>query len=164
MFPLRDLPLTLLVAALSYSKVANAYSSSFIHKSNSPESIIQKQLDALQQDDMYTVFKYASPSNKAATGPWQRFGKMVRSPPYLPLINHKRADVLFMTTRRDRSVKFLVRVWKSDELGNEMEDKELKAYPCPVYYEWILSKVEYVEDDSPYKDCYMVDGVMPMKI
>jgi hypothetical protein len=107
-----------------------------------PESIVQLQLQALQEDDMYSVFKFASPNNKAMTGPWQRFGAMVRSPPYHHLVGHREADVLLGVTSGD-NWRGLVRVLsKSSEL--------------PVEYWWALSRCT----EGPFPGCYMVDAVL----
>jgi hypothetical protein len=109
-----------------------------------PESIVQLQLQALQEDDMYSVFKFASPNNKAMTGPWQRFGAMVRSPPYHHLVGHRQADVLLGVTSGDTSSwRGLVRV-------------SSKTSELPVEYWWVLSRCT----EGPFLGCYMVDTVL----
>jgi len=139
---------------------------------------------------MYTVFKYASPSNKAATGPWQRFGKMIRAKPYGVLVGHDRAEVLLEWKESGReSYKCLVRVWSSSynysistntptisqrnsdgsatNLSYSRIQKEESATVSKpqnrnvcVEFYWILSKCDERED-SLFKGCWMVDGVFP---
>jgi hypothetical protein len=53
---------------------------------------------ALQRNDeqapdsgIATAFRFASPGNRAATGPLERFIQLVKSPAYKPLLNHKTA-------------------------------------------------------------------------
>lgn len=46
-------------------------------KTKGPESVVEAQLQALRQGDFSTVFAFASPSNKAATGPLERFAQMI---------------------------------------------------------------------------------------
>mmetsp|Transcript_29594 Transcript_29594/g.45185 ORF Transcript_29594/g.45185 Transcript_29594/m.45185 type:complete len:217 (-) Transcript_29594:212-862(-) len=98
------------------------------NRSHTPLDIVNFQLSALQDDDIYTVFKYASPANKAATGPWQRFGTMVHQEPYSILVGHDRAEVLLewrepppprrypylpLKKKIGSSYKCLVRIWSS---------------------------------------------------
>lgn len=91
---------------------------------------------------MYSVFKFASPNNKAMTGPWQRFGAMVRSPPYHHLVEHREAHVLLVVTSGD-SWRGLVRVLS-------------KTSELPVEYWWVLSR----STEGPFSGCYMVDTVL----
>ena len=85
----------------------------FPSKSHTPLEIVTFQLTALKNDDMYTVFKYASPSNKAATGPWKRFGDMVRAKPYGILVGHDHAEVLLECKMSTEVYRCIVRVWSS---------------------------------------------------
>ena len=53
----------------------------------SPLAVVEAQLQALSEGDVSTCFAFASPQNKAQTGPWQRFEIMVRqTPAYSPLV------------------------------------------------------------------------------
>lgn len=128
---------------------------------------------------MYTVFKYASPSNKATTGPWQRFGNMIRAEPYGVLVGHDRAEVLLEWEESDReSYRCLVRVWSSSfgrsattstpspPSGSDSSDidSDILSYAvsnrkCVEFY-WILSKCNEREDPL-FRGCWMVDGVFP---
>ena len=59
------------------------------------EEVVEIQLGALQNNDDPTpdagiaqTFALAHPSNRAVTGPLERFGRMIRMPAYAPLIGH----------------------------------------------------------------------------
>lgn len=54
----------------------------------SARQVVEAQLEALRADDMAGVYAFASPANKAFTGPLPRFSAMVRAPAYAPLIGH----------------------------------------------------------------------------
>ena len=55
--------------------------------STKPGEIVERQLAALQDDDMAAVYKFASPANKEQTGNSANFGKIVRSGPYRYVIS-----------------------------------------------------------------------------
>ena len=55
-------------------------------KDLSPEEVVRIQLDAVTDDDwgrgaMQCMY-FASPANRVITGPFERFGRMLRSPPF----------------------------------------------------------------------------------
>src|SRR5690242_7313142 len=65
-----------------------------------PEQVVQLQIDALRHNDtpirdagIERSFRFASPSNKSATGPLAHFTEIVRSPAYSPLLNSTAASV-----------------------------------------------------------------------
>ena len=45
-----------------------------------PLDVVQSQLSALQAGDVRRCFEFASPTNKKATGPWQRFEMSAQHP------------------------------------------------------------------------------------
>jgi len=55
----------------------------------SARDVVSAQMDALRRDDIATVFTFASPANRAFTGPLERFDRMVRSSAYSPMIGHE---------------------------------------------------------------------------
>lgn len=121
----------------------------FVTPDMTPDIVVRKQLDALQQNDMYSVFKHASPYNKATTGPLERFSAMVRTPPYDTLLNHDRAEImLIMKAPNDQQWVGRIRIWS----------KKSKNQKLPVDFLWQLSQVP---DEGPFQDCWMVDGVFP---
>lgn len=129
----------------------------FVTPDLKPSAVVQLQLDALQAEDLYTVFKYASPSNKAVTGPWQRFGKMLQSPTYNVLVGHRKSMILMEINGKDSSSRSSVwacrvRIWP--RLDDSTDDKLL-----PQDFIWQLSKVQ----EEPFVDCWMTDGVFPIQ-
>jgi hypothetical protein len=62
-----------------------------------PEEVVQIQLQALQLNDesnrgIEVAFRFASPANKAATGPLSRFTQLFSNPAYAPMLNHTEAE------------------------------------------------------------------------
>ena len=61
----------------------------------SPQQVVEILLDALRNNNqpvedagIELTFRFAAPSNRASTGPIERFKTMVKSPAYRDLINH----------------------------------------------------------------------------
>ena len=53
-----------------------------LNPSTPPGDIIERQLEALKDGDIGTVYKFASPGNKQQTGDVTNFARMVQSGPY----------------------------------------------------------------------------------
>lgn len=65
----------------------------------SPSQAVRIQLEALRRNDepsagagIATTFRFASAANRAATGPLERFAKMLQNPLYRPMIDHASAE------------------------------------------------------------------------
>ncbi len=65
-----------------------------------PEDVVKIQLDALQNNDITPgnqgiriAFRFASPANKEATGPVERFIDLVKNPLYRPMIGFENASL-----------------------------------------------------------------------
>jgi hypothetical protein len=63
-----------------------------------PERVVGVQLDALATNDdpvddagIATAYNFASPANRRATGPFDRFVRMVTGPRYAPMVDHVEA-------------------------------------------------------------------------
>ncbi|MFB6250750.1 MAG: DUF4864 domain-containing protein [Halobellus sp.] len=68
--------------------------------SHSPETIVAMQLDGLATNDdpfedagIGVAYNFASPANRRATGPFDRFVQMVRGRRYAPMVDHTAATV-----------------------------------------------------------------------
>ena len=64
-----------------------------------PAEVIRMQVEALQDNDtpspdagIATAFRFASPANRAATGPLARFTDMVHGPGYRAMLDFERAE------------------------------------------------------------------------
>ena len=117
----------------------------------SPQQVVEFQLTALRANDVPTAdagiersFRFASPANKAATGPLEHFTLIVHGSQYSSLINAVEGSVTQVVTRDDKA-QVLARI--------------LTAGGSEVYYVFILSK----QAEGEYFNCWMTDGVVPLK-
>ncbi|MGB0957878.1 MAG: DUF4864 domain-containing protein [Litorivicinus sp.] len=84
------------------------------HAEESPRAVLERLLYALQtnneaNDGIALVFDYASPSNKAMTGPLPRFIDMVSRHPYAELLQHQSAAI-GPAVDRDNQRQFPIRL------------------------------------------------------
>jgi hypothetical protein len=117
----------------------------------SPEEVVQYQVAALQQNDepktdagIERAFRFASPSNKRVTGPLENFVQIVKSPAYSPLLN-SRSSAIVGSELKDVQAKIAVKIVAVD--GRQLT------------YVFILSK----QNEGEFHDCWMTDGVAPLK-
>jgi Domain of unknown function (DUF4864) len=111
----------------------------------SPRQVVQIQLDALRHNDLpapdagiATTFRFASEANRQATGPLERFRRMLRNPLYAPMIDHVSAE--FGPVHHEGGVARLQVVHFGG--GGEV-----------VAYDFTLSRDEAT-------GCWLTDGVM----
>jgi hypothetical protein len=116
-----------------------------------PQEVVQVQVDALRRNDVPSPdagiersFRFASPSNRLATGPLAHFTRIVRSPAYSPLLNSISATVTESQVEGDEA-KVLVQVVSAS--GQE------------VYYLFLLSKQQTGECNA----CWMTDAVLRLE-
>jgi hypothetical protein len=64
-----------------------------------PETVVRLQVEALQRNDeprpdagIETAFRFASPGNRRATGPLERFAAMVKGPVYSYMLGFESAE------------------------------------------------------------------------
>ncbi|MDH3688198.1 MAG: DUF4864 domain-containing protein [Gammaproteobacteria bacterium] len=76
------------------------------HPDLSPQDVVQLQLRSLAQNNtphqnagIEYAFRFASPSNRRATGPLPRFIQLLHHPTYIPMLNHR--DAQFGETQID---------------------------------------------------------------
>lgn len=119
----------------------------------SPVQVVQAQLSALQKGDVQRCFEFASPANKKATGPWQRFEIMVRqTPAYAPLVCCTRFEVVGALPLGSDAYKCRARVWPAGGSSAPF------AVATPVLdYDWMLSR----QREGPMQGCWAVDSVLP---
>jgi hypothetical protein len=154
--PLGSMRICLLGVLLAYSLISPLYSDSApgdLHPDPklSPQEIVEFQLAALRANDVPAAdagiertFRFASPANKAATGPLEHFTVMVHGSQYSSLINAMEGSVAKVVIR-DSKAQVLARV--------------VSAGGSEVYYVFLLSK----QTEGEYINCWMTDGVLPLK-
>lgn len=116
----------------------------------SPREVVQLQLNALQRVDHPTkdagfaiVFRFTSPENREQTGPLPRFSAMIRNG-FGELINFKAARLL-TPVQQD---------------GRVLQPVELTTLAGRTFrYVFVLRR----QEQAPYKDCWMTDGVIPQE-
>ena len=113
----------------------------------SPEDVVRIQLTALQHNDEPTkdagiraAFEFASPGNRAVTGPVERFITMVKNPLYAPLLNFYNA--LYAEVRQEEYEAVLQVILSA-------------RYGMYVFYVFTLERQQY----DPYAGCWMTSGV-----
>ena len=126
-----------------------------------PEEVVAAQMVALAFGDVFRCFKFASPSNKAVTGPWQRFERMLAdNPEYSPMLRCVHWKFIGGLPLDDPD-KRIVRVRVYPE-----KDENSPPAPPMVDYEFQLSRQpDYPEDDArrPVANCWVTDGVVAVR-
>lgn len=114
----------------------------------SPAEVVRLQVEALGSNDepfedagIRTAFNFASPANKAATGPIERFIPLVKNPVYRPMIDH--AEAVYGEVQQE---------------GDEAQQPVVLTTPEGerVGYVFTLSK----QTGGPCDGCWMTDGVV----
>jgi len=114
----------------------------------SPEDVIRLQVEALQRNDephpdagIEAAFRFASPANKRATGPLERFTAMVKGPAYGAMLGFERAEYGELRVEGGQAAQ---RVTLIQPDGRR------------VRYVFGLSK----QSGGEYAGCWMTDSVM----
>ena len=119
-----------------------------------PIDVVEAQLSALKAGNVERCFAFASPMNKRATGPWQRFEMMVRqTPAYAPLVSMSSFEVVSGLALGNDKWRCRVRVRPA---GSSSMPFALPTAPV-LFYDWCLSQ----QTEEPVNGCWMVDSVMP---
>ena len=109
-----------------------------------PERVVAIQLEALRLNDdadrgIAVAFRFASPANKAATGPLPRFALMIHNGPYRLMLDYVTAVYDPVVVMDRRAIQRVTLVSK----------KGIMSY---VFH---LSR----QSDGPCRDCWMTDAV-----
>ena len=114
----------------------------------SPQDAIRIQVEALQQNDtprpdagIEAAFRFASPGNRQATGPLDRFAAMVKGPVYSAMLGFESAEYGELRIDGDRAAQRVVLVQPDGRR---------------VAYVFGLSK----QQGSTYDGCWMTDSVV----
>ena len=116
----------------------------------SPSQVVTAQLEGLRREPrtgagpgpgVLAAWAFASPGNRAATGPVQRFAALLRTPAYAGLLGHRAAQ-LGPATERDDDARLEVLVLTADD--------------CALGFTWVLSR----RRSPPHDGCWLTDGVL----
>lgn len=115
-----------------------------------PEEVVSAQLAALKSNDaddngIRITFRFASPGNKKATGPIERFIEMVKNPMYRPMLNY-RSDFREPVEVSEGVAKQLVTLIDAD--GRHAS------------YVFVLSR----QTEGACIGCWMTDSVVRVKV
>ena len=113
-----------------------------------PKEVILIQLKALQKNNspfddagIEQTWEFAHPSNRAFTGPIQRFTQMMYAPSYAVMLDHKKHDILEVKLE-DNTAYFFI---------------ELTSIDGKMFgFKWTLEKVKV---EGIFKDCWMTTAV-----
>jgi hypothetical protein len=115
-----------------------------------PEDVVRIVIDSLANNDqpyadagIAATFNFASPVNKANTGPIERFTSMVKSPPYGGMVNHRSSE-LSEVVRQGNSAYLIVRLIT-------IEDEE-------VHFAFRLG----LQSDGEYEGMWLTEAVWPL--
>ena len=118
----------------------------------SPGDVIRIQLQALADNDhpyenagIEIAFRFASPANKSATGPLERFIQMVHNPAYRPMLNHQEVVYGELQVEGNQAVQAVILITSSGER---------------VGYVFTLSR----QEGGTCHGCWMTDGVFRFKV
>ena len=113
-----------------------------------PEDVVKVQLSSLMNNNepylnagIEQTWEFAHPSNRAFTGPIQRFTKMMYAPSYAVMLNHKKHDILEVKIEKNISYFFI-----------ELTSNDGKIFG----FKWTLEKVM---EEGVFKDCWMTTSV-----
>mgnify|MGYP001024303656 CR=1 FL=1 len=146
LFPLLSLTLLILSACVSDSKLAELEQFEPV-PTLSPAEVVTIQLQALRSNDesdkgIEIAFRFASPRNRRFTGPVSKFASLFESETFSPMLDP--ADTEFLRPRKSATVV--------------IQPVRLIARDGRVLiYLFLLSK----QNQDPYRDCWMVEGVQP---
>ncbi len=108
----------------------------------SPGEVVRIQLEALRRRDgrgFDVAFRFASPANRAQTGPLPRFTGMIRNGPYALMIDYLAAEYGPVETRGTEARQRVV----------------LTNLTTSMAYWFHLS----LQSEAPFEDCWMTDAV-----
>jgi hypothetical protein len=142
------MPVLALAAVLLFAAVPDPSDEPQPSPDLSPEEVVRLQVEALQHNDephpdagIEAAFRFASPENKRATGPLDRFTEMVKGPVYGAMLGFERAEYGEMRVEGDQAAQRITLVQPDGQR---------------VSYVFGLSK----QSGGEYDGCWMTDSVM----
>jgi hypothetical protein len=115
-----------------------------------PHEVVNLQVKALQRNNerdngIEITFNFASPDNKAVTGPLDRFKLLVKNPLYEPMLNFRSYRLGEMMIEEEKAQQVIL---LTDKNGIQ------------AAFLFTLSR----QTQSPYQDCWMTDSVMRIEM
>jgi hypothetical protein len=92
---------------------------------------------------VFTAYRFASPANRAVTGPYGHFLQLVKSADFAPLLSDHPSDLGAIEIKKDHA----------EQIARVHSDPSHDAV-----FKFILSR----QGEGPYRTCWMVDGVYGM--
>ena len=113
-----------------------------------PEDVVKIQLSSLMNNNepylnagIEQTWEFAHPSNRAFTGPIQRFIQMMYAPSYAVMLDHKKHDIIEVKLDKNIAYFFI----------------ELTSIDGKMFgFKWTLEKVK---EEGGFKDCWMTTAV-----
>ena len=113
-----------------------------------PEEVVKIQLSSLMNNNnpylnagIEQTWEFAHPSNRAFTGPVQRFTQMMYAPSYAVMLDHKKHDIIEVKLDKNIAYFFI-----------ELTSNDGKMFG----FKWTLEKVK---EEGGFKDCWMTTAV-----
>ena len=113
-----------------------------------PEEVVKIQLSSLMNNNepylnagIEQTWEFAHPSNRAFTGPIQRFTQMMYAPSYAVMLDHKKHDIIEVKLDKNIAYFFI-----------ELTSNDGKIFG----FKWTLEKVK---EEGGFKDCWMTTAV-----
>jgi hypothetical protein len=117
-----------------------------------PQDVVHLQMTALaNKDDPYAdagielAYRFASPANKTATGPLDRFIQLLKTPIYEPMLHH--LEVEYMA---------------ADVMGSYAEQRVIVTTVDGRRAGYLFSLSR--QGEGGYRDCWMTDSVVPFPV
>ena len=113
-----------------------------------PEEVVKIQLSSLMNNNepylnagIEQTWEFAHPSNRAFTGPIQRFTQMMYAPSYAVMLDHKKHDIIEVKLDKNIAYFFI-----------ELTSTDGKIFG----FKWTLEKVK---EEGGFKNCWMTTAV-----
>lgn len=116
-----------------------------------PGEVVRIVIDALANNDypypdagVETTFNFASPSNKALTGPLDRFVRLVKGPVFGQMINHRDSTLSKVVLEGDKAIRLVQIVGANNEM---------------LYFAFRLG----LQQEGEYEGMWLTEAVWPLQ-
>jgi hypothetical protein len=112
----------------------------------SAEDVVRVQMRALRtngpdDEGIRVTYRFASPSNKRVTGPYERFAEMIKAPPYDAMLNAKKVELGTLRVAEGRALQ--------EVLVTTVDGQR-------VAYLFMLRR----QTEAPVEGCWMTEAVI----